>query len=203
MIRLRINKLIRYAAKAIPLFLFICRSEILIRFHKPLKGNYNKLIHTYILFKNRFKKYKDYNDNINRQLIKSEKQIHCGFIIYTSSIWNYDELFDYLTQDNRFIADIIVAHYSKIDKDSSQLEYDKTLSYFKSTYQNVYKAEKVNTNDYQMLFYLHPYPNIYNEKSINFSNVSLNTILLHSSYSYMLAGNMSKLNIWLYHWLMR
>lgn len=165
----------------------------------PLRGDYLKFKQIASKNKNRFKKYKAYNDKINLHRIKNKKFVKCGFVLYSSSMWNYDELYSLLEDHKGFSADIIVAHIldDNTDKESAQLEYEKTMKYFKQKYNNVFEANSIDVNNYDILFYLTPYK--LKEKNISYFYVPLNVLLLHSSYSYMLAGNMSKLNLWLYH----
>ena len=117
-------------------------------------------------------------------------------------MWNVDELYHYLVNDKRFDTSIIVAHFQMADKESSDLEYSKTVDYFNKLQYNIIEAKNIKrNNNFDILFYLTPIT--FSDNNVNLNNISLDTIILHTSYSYMLAGNMQKLDLWMYHWSLR
>ena len=178
---------------------YIAFCEVLIYFHFPLVGKYKdfeRLSNTYI---SKFKKFKAYNDRANIKRLKEKNKIRCGFILYSSSMWNYDELYRLLLQHDGFSTDIIVSQFSGMDSTSAYKEYKETLDYFIDVYDKACEAQVIDLKTYDIVFYLHPAPNVCSEKQVNYLNLPLKTILLHSSYSYMLINVMSKLDTILYH----
>lgn len=191
----RIKKLKKYIFAC---FYIFC-SEIRIILKKSLNGDYNNLILLATRFPSKFRKYKKYNDKANLIHLQKKKMIHFGFVVYTSSMWDYDELYHLLKNTDNVIVDLIIAHIydEKVAKELLQLEYKNTLSSFESRGFKVLEANETCVKDYDILFYLTPYK--FREEFINIKRIPLNILLLHSSYSYMLSGNSSKLNLWLYH----
>ncbi len=149
-----------------------------------------------------FKICKQYNDAVNLQSIQKKTKIRFGFVVYTSSMWNVDELYHSLKQNECFETHIIVAHLEMSDDESSKREYQKTLAYFTELQYDILEAQNLTKNDrFDILFYMTPFSLL--DKNIDLFEISLNTIILHTSYSYMLAGNEEKLNIWMYHWALK
>ena len=178
---------------------YICYSEVLIKLHKPLRGDYRKFKLVASCFIAKFKKFKEYNDKMNVLRLKNQQIIRCGFVVYSSSMWNFDKLYYLFKNHEAFSVNIIVAHVSdtNIDKESAESEYSKTVLYFKNKHLEVFDAKRISALDYDLLFYLTPFALV--EEQFHYYNIPLSVGLLHSSYSYMLAGNMSKLKKWLYH----
>ena len=170
--------------------------------NKPLKGKYGSFRFIADSSLDDFKTIKRYNDSMNLKLISRKTKIRFGIVVYTSSMWNVDDLYHLLNNDERFDVSIIIAPFEMPDRDSSNAEYDKCLRYFKDlTYPVIESKELESLCNYDMLFYLTPF-RFYDEK-VNLYNVNLNTIILHTSYSFMLSGNMEKLDLWMYHWSLR
>ena len=173
-----------------------------IKFNSPIKGRYGSLrfISDYSLMQ--FKKIKKYNDEKNVSVAKMKEKIKFGFVVYTSSMWNVDELYRLLNDNERFDVDIIVVHIDVENKESVNKEYTKTIQYFRNLKYNVIEASNIdNINEYDALFYLTPSP--LTEQIINLIHLPMSIIVLHTSYSYMLAGNMLKLDVGMYHWSLR
>lgn len=173
-----------------------------IKRNKPLKGNYGsfRFISEYSI--DSFKKIKIYNDKFNIASLKDKRKIKFGFVVYTSSMWNVDELYRLLSKNVRFDTKIIIAHINIENKEASNDEYNRTLSYFQNMKYSVMEANSIkDINKFDLLFYLTPSPLV--ESQVDLINVPMSVIVLHTSYSYMLAGNMHKLDVGMYHWSLR
>lgn len=167
-----------------------------------LNGYYGSLRFVAEYSNDSFVRLKKYNDLFNLKSISNKPKIKLGFVVYTSSMWNVDELYSLISKDDRFECSIIVAHVKMSDTDSSNKEYLRTMQFFEKLKYNTIEACSIdNIRQYDILYYLSP--TIFSDKIVDFYNVPFSTIILHSSYSYMLAGNMEKLNIWLYHWAIK
>ncbi len=147
------------------------------------------------------KKYhgvKKYIESQNVEALKKKDIINFGFVVYTSTMWNTDELYHLLDNNDRFKVGIIVAHCEMADEKASELEYVNTLLYFRNRGYRVYELCDVNDiKEYDILFYLSPFK--FRENKINLVHLPTCISVLHTSYSYMLSGNMEKLNLWMYH----
>ena len=100
--------MIKRACKKIYAKILVEKFKSCIKKHIPLKGKYNLfkfLSEHYVDF---FKTIKCYNDEINLERIKKQDKIKFGFVVYTSSMWNVDELYHLLCQNPRFETCIIV-----------------------------------------------------------------------------------------------
>lgn len=173
-----------------------------VKLNKPLKGKYGQLRFVASNSIEEFKKLKNYNDDYNTKELRKKKKIRFGFVVYTSSMWNVDELYNLLASDHRFDTSIIIAHFQMADLETSNMEYIKTINYFNDLGYKILKASDVLKNyHFDILFYLTPFDFL--DKNVNLVNTSLDTIILHTSYSYMLAGNTQKLDLWMYHWTLR
>ena len=168
----------------------------------PIVGRYGsfRFISDYSL--DSFKSIKNYNDKTNIASIKRKKIIRFGFVVYTSSMWNVDELYHLLKKDTRFETSIILAHIKSKDKNALETEYNSTLSYFQNMHYSISEANTItNINQFDILFYLTPSPLL--EKNIDLNNLPISVIVLQTSYSYMLAGNAKKLGVGMYHWSLK
>ena len=144
-----------------------------------------------------FKSVKKYNDSFLCNKLKSKSQIKIGFVTYTSTTWNVGYLFDLIRQDSRFKVELIIGHRQAWKKYTCK-EYSETISYFSKLGYPIKEADKmISAKDYDILFFLSPFPLL--EKSINYFCVPLSTMILHTSYSYMLVDNSNKVGIWMYH----
>ena len=128
--------------------------------------------------------------------ISNKSIIKFAFVVYTGSMWFFDELYHLLDEDNRFSVAVIVGHFSELP-DS---EFEKGLSFFRDKKQFTIDSSK-NLSKYDILLYLTPYD--FKEKNLNISNINLSKIVLHVSYSYMLVDNKNKLFLDMYHWCYR
>lgn len=165
--------------------------------HKALVGTYGQLNYIRSYSNRKFIALKQYNDQMNKQLIKTCKPIKVGFILYTSSIWNVDELYHMLQQDPNFDADLVLTHIKMSDSSSSEDMFRKTYEYFSERRYSIKKASETDASQYDILFY--QMIGHVTEANFNIHNIPLNTIILYTSYSYMLADIADKLNAGLYH----
>ncbi len=147
----------------------------------------------------KYKQVKAWTEKKDIERIQGKEIIKIGFVVYTSSMWFFDELYSMLREDERFSPHIIIGHFNMKDRDSSDYEYSKTYRFFSETNYEIVPVDEIGTFD--ILFYLTPY-SFYEEK-LNLNNIKLSTLVYHSSYSYMLAGNTEKLNMDMYHWSFR
>ena len=128
--------------------------------------------------------------------ISNKKIIKFAFVVYTGSMWFFDELYHLLDDDNRFSVAIIVGHFSE----QADSEFESDLSFFRDKKHFTIDSSK-NISNYDILFYLTPYR--FKDRKLNISNISLSKIILHVSYSYMLVNNKEKLFLDMYHWCYR
>jgi len=164
---------------------------------KKLNGKYRSLAFIGSYKPQKFILLKQYNDKNNIIKLKNKAQINIGFVVYTDSTWNIDYLYKLLNNNTRFNVSVIVRRRN-VDKCFSAKEFNDTFKYFKSkNYKTISAQDLNNTNDYDILFYLDP-ANLA-EKQINLFNIPLNVMVLHTSYSFMLAGNKEKIKLWMYH----
>ena len=198
---MKLKTYIKSKLKPIVLNYYIRRFKKCIKKRKALQGQYSllKKIAEYSI--NDFKLIKKYNDEFNAEECQKKSVIKFAFVVYTSSMWNVDELYRLLSNNACFNVDIIVAHFSGLDIISSNIEFDKTVNYFISLGYHVKKANEISEIDYDILFYLTPF--YFFDKEINLDNIPLKTLVLHTSYSYMLTDNMAKTNLWMYHFSYR
>ena len=163
-----------------------------------LPGKYHSLYLIADSYLNEFKEIKWYNDSKNISALRKKTKVCIGFVIYSSSMWNVDELYQLLKKDERFDVKIVLAHLQMPDQDSSEREYQKTKEFFCKLSYPIIEAVSVEEDaSFDILFYLTPFPLI--EKSVELGNVPLETIVMYTSYSYMLSGNSQKLDLWIYH----
>lgn len=170
--------------------------------HSPLKGKYDSFRFLAENYVDDFKTIKCYNDKMNLERIKNKDKIRFGFVVYTSSMWNVDELYHLLCNNHRLDTSVIVGLIEMPDMESAKKEYDETLQYFVEKNYHVVEAKNLHEEEqFDILFYLTPFR--FHDENIDLLQIPLSTISLHTSYSYMLAGNMHKLDLWMYHWTMR
>lgn len=144
------------------------------------------------------KKYKSIKKNTEEKVvacIHAKKQIRVAFIVYTSSMWFFDELYKLLEDNSRFEPSIIIGHFKMTDFSSSELEYNNCYDFFS---RKEYRIGTINTiDDQDVLFFLTPFD--FYEKQLLLNNLYLSHLVFHASYSYMLVGNSSKLFLDMYH----
>ena len=191
------NKSIKSFIKNVIYFFMFSRVKKNMKYGRSLGVKYDFLRQIALRSIDDFKTIKRYNDDFLLKKYCNKQRIRFGFVVYTSSMWNVDELFKLLRNTDRFEVDIIVARFFNMEKSARKLEYDNTVSFFRTLGYSVKKASEINVKKYDALFYLSPYP--FADKNVNFENVSTNTVLFHSSYSYMLSGKSGKIDLWLYH----
>lgn len=181
---------------------YIAKYKTIMKKQTSLSCSYGTLRFVASSSRENFKKIKKYNDNYNIRQLCQKESIRFGFVVYTSSMWNVDELYNLLINNERFDVSIIVAHVKMSDEDSSNREYTKTIEYFKTLNYRVIEANSLNDmSTYDILFYLSP--TVFSDRIVDIFNIPMCTTILHTSYSYMLAGNMDKLDIWMYHWALK
>ncbi len=169
---------------------------------KRLSGKYGMLRFIAYYSTDEFKRIKKYNDEWNLREISKKRVIRFAFLVYTSSMWNVDCLYKLLCNDPRFDVDIIVGHLGEKSDEASNREYLSTLQYFKNVGYSVKESNKlINAYDYDIVFSLTPFR--LSELNSDYFRYPLSVILLHTSYSYMLSGNMEKIDIWMYHFALR
>ena len=150
----------------------------------------------------KFISIKKYNDEMLTSKIRSHNRVKFAFVTYTSSMWNLNYLHQLLCEDCRYDVDVVVGRFSIKDESAREKEYNETIKYFKDLKYSIIEAENIkDISEYDVLFYLTPFA--FFDDNINLKNVPTNVLLLHASYSYMLAGNMRKLEIPLYHLVYR
>ena len=159
-------------------------------------------IYWYIQFSSikAYKNVKKKAEDTTVKLISKHTKIRIAFIVYSNSMWFFDELYKLLENNERFEVSIIVGHFIMNSKESSNHEYDKTVEYLKN--QKKYRIVSPDeVSKYDVLFYLTPFD--FSEDYINLVNIPLSKLVLHVSYSYMLSGNNEKLSTEMYHWAYR
>lgn len=174
-------------------FLHILRSNS----DSRLSGTYGQLNLVRYYSGKEFVRLKQFNDKVNCNILKSKQHIKIGFVLYTSSIWNVDELYHILRSDPLFETDLILVHLKLSDEQSSNDTFNQTYEYFVNKQYSIKKAEEIDVSSYDILFYLTI--GYILEKNVRINNVSLNTLVLYTSYSYMLADIPEKLTAALYH----
>ena len=177
-------------------FFFYKRYSYYIKNDMALCGNYGSLRAVAEYSIEKYRKIKRYNDNQNEKIIKRKRNINIGFVTYTSAIWNVDQLYRLLSENVRFNADIIIAH-RPVDKKFTEKEYNETLHYFRDLGYSTKEASEVEAKNYDIIFFLDPGALL--EKKLYLFQLPLKTIVLHTSYSFMLAGNNDKIGAWMYH----
>ena len=160
-------------------------------------ANYGHLKYVRWYSNENFVLLKKKNDSLNCDAINKKNIINIGFVLYTSSMWNVDELYKKLDSDPKFNVQIVVAHKQMKDDNSSENEYQKTLLYFRNLGYNTIEANNAIIKEFNSLFYLTI--GDLAEKEVKYNNISLETIILHTSYSYMLTANSNKLHAIVYH----
>ena len=185
----------------------ICGKYYVFKYKQRIKNNMN-LIGRYGTFRfisefsvEDFKRIKKYNDDWNLSQIQKKSNIRLGFLVYTSSMWNVDSLYKLLSTNTHFKVSIIVGHFGKSSIEATNQEYNSTLQYFRDKGYPVLESHKVkDVSDYDIIFSLTPFRMI---DEMDFFSFPLSTILLHTSYSYMLSGKTEKINEWMYHFSLR
>ena len=166
-----------------------------------LKGKYGSLRFVKEFSIDETKRIIKYNNEKNLGRIKKKARIHIGFLVYTSSMWNVEELYRLIDADEHFEADIIIGHFGMNNTEATNEEYDITLKHFKEKDYTVKESSDIiDINNYDIIFSLTP---ARMTDDMDFYKFPLNIMLLHTSYSYMLAGNMEKLDYDMYHWAWR
>lgn len=177
-------------------FFFYNRYAHYIKKNKVLCGNYDSLRFVAEYSIEKFRKIKSYNDTKNEEALKKKQIIKFGFVTYSSAIWNVDQLYRLLRENERFEADIIIAH-RPVEKKFTEKEYNDTLNYFRSMGYSTKEASEVEGKNYDIIFFLDPGELL--ERKVYLFQLPLKTIVLHTSYSFMLAGNTEKIGAWMYH----
>ena len=144
----------------------------------------------------RFIKCKNICEKTALRRISNKSTIKLAFVVYTGSMWFFDELYHLLDDDNHFSVALIVGHKSEL----SDIEFEKAINFFKNEKQFAIDSSE-SIPEYDVLFYLTPYK--FQERELELANVSLSKVILHVSYSYMLSGNSDKLFLDMYHWCYR
>lgn len=165
--------------------------------NKYLNGTYGQLNYIKYFSAPQFVLLTKYNDQCNERSIRNKEKIKIGFVLYTSSIWNVDELHNRLTNDSFYEVDLILVHLKVQDQESSEKMFNQTYEYFKKKNYSIKKASEINVSQYDVLFYLTI--GYIEENNIRINNISTNIMTLYTSYSYMLSDAPSKLNAALYH----
>lgn len=164
---------------------------------KSLSGTYGQLNYIRNYSSEKFVELKKYNDTKNISDIAKCRKVRIGFVLYTSSIWNVDELYNIVMNDDMFEVELILVHVKVQDRTSSRDMFAQTFKYFFDKGYPIKAADSIDVTQYDILFYL-TISNI-EEKNINIKSIPLKTIVLYTSYSYMLADIPSKFNALLYH----
>ncbi len=165
--------------------------------NQVLNGKYGSLRFIAEYSSQIFKEVKNYNDNKNIEVLRNKSIINVGFVTYTSTTWNVDQLCKLLNENEKFHVDIIVGH-RPVDKEFTEKEYRDAISYFSALgYSTIQASDIEEISNYDILFCLDPGP--LKEKNINLFNLPLKIMILHTSYSFMLAGNKEKIGAWMYH----
>lgn len=188
---------IKELAKKVLGYFIILKLGVLARKNELLKGNYGMLRFAAICSNKRFKELKNYNDKKNIQKLRNESVIKIGFVVYTSATWNTDLLCSLLNNSELFRVSIIVGH-RRAEEVYTSAEYDETINYFTEKGYMVLRAGEINNlNDYGFLFFQDP--GDLQEEILRLDNIPLSILILHTSYSFMLAGNKEKTKFWMYH----
>ena len=146
----------------------------------------------------KFRNIKRYNDVKLVDKLKSQDKIKFAFVVYTSSMWNLHYLHQLLYQNSRYDVDVIVGRSTIKDKCAREKEYIETINYFEKLGCSILRAQDIkDINIYDILFYLTPFG--FSDDNIKLKNVPTHIMLLHTSYSYMLAGNKNKIEAPMYH----
>ena len=130
----------------------------------------------------------------NKERLKQKGICKVGFIVYTTSMWSVDGLYQKMEKDECYDASVIVTPFS----DATEKVYNATKKYFidKNYKVETPEDESFDVNSYDLLLYTNPYISI--DKYLNIFSLNLNTLVSYVSYSYMLADNAEKLNMPIY-----
>lgn len=168
------------------------------RRNQQLRGTYRKFKCISVYNPDKFREIKLYNDDWNKNILQKKTYVRFAFIVFTASVWNVDELYKYLVADKRFLVDIIVGRYKKVKKGEKEEEFEQTKHFFTDKQYPFLVADDIKSlEDYDIVFTMNPYPPP--DKQLYLFHIPLDTIVLHTSYSYMLAGNKNKTNLFMYH----
>lgn len=170
--------------------------------YENLKFNYLNILKETDLEK--FKKIKHEIESKNIERLKSKTKIKIGFLLYTTSMWSCDKLYNMLRQSDRFDPYIIVCGFNDGNEETIKKNYESTLNYFKEkSYQVVGLYEKKNITLYEagnpdIIFYLTPFSALIPSK-LNIENIPLKTLTIYISYSFMLADREKKFELPVYY----
>ena len=134
----------------------------------------------------------DYNALMNQvfaksvELIRRKQKIKVGFVLYDSSMWCGDELYDFFARDERFEPTIFLC--LRTDKAQDELvrkDFTHGAEQFKSHGRNlVALAEKNSPVEPQdVLIYLTPYLNVLPD-AFKLSSITARTLLTYSPYAF-------------------
>lgn len=178
-------------------FFFLKYYSLQMNMNKMLKGKYGSLRFIAESSVEGYRRIKKYNDTKNIERIKQNRIINVGFVVLTSSSWNVDGLYRLLAENKRFNTSVIVEH-NLGEKELVDEEYNTTYSYFQANGYTTFEAKDIkDITEYDILFHLNPYRS--KEKILNLFSLPLSIMILHTSYSFMLAGNENKIKAWMYH----
>lgn len=126
--------------------------------------------------------------SLNEKNIFKKRIIKIGFLVYSSSEWQCEELYHKLETNKRFEPMLIIASYKHGTKQDIQSNYIKTCKYFSEKNYHILYLEDLdkrgNINDFDILVYITPFDML--PKEVNLLERNLNQLCVHIPYAYYL-----------------
>ena len=119
--------------------------------------------------------------------LSMKKRIKVGFLVYSSSIWPYEEIYKLMDSDERFDPIVVIVGLDDGTKKTIQEQYEITKTWFEN---NSYRCigvlnenEEKNWKSFQfdIVFSAIPYTNILPRK-FEFGELNVSTLLIYTPY---------------------
>ncbi len=156
---------------------------------------YRELVYLSYFSKDKFLEVKTNSINYSINRIKNKKNCKVGFLVYTTSMWSVDGLYQLMEKDSLYEPTIIVVPFA----DASEVTFANTKDFFtKRKYRlQTFFDTSFNPNNFDILIYTNPYVAI--DKYVNILSLRLDKLVSYVSYSYILSGKSEKLDLPVYY----
>lgn len=126
--------------------------------------------------------------NLTLEAARKQSQISVLFVVSSLSMWKYEEIFDILSNDNRFNVNVVLYPYKSYTAEEKKNSIDTLLAYFAkkgvsavNAFVDGFDIEKYyQANNPTIIFYPMPYEGIYGNY-IEYAN-HLNKLICYTPY---------------------
>jgi len=152
---------------------------------------YGDLFYISFFSKNKFLAIKKNVISSNIARIKKQRECKVGFVIYSSSMWSLDGLYQMFDNNPHFRPCMLIAPLVETTK----LTYEETVVFFSLKGYEIQTplTDSFDINSIDLLIYTTPFP--FTDERVNTMSVRLDKLLCYVSYSYILSAKIEKLNL--------